>query len=140
MCLLVRGILRCHCLAFLSIPLSLTFHNPIIIFIISVTIPAPSAPPSGVEKIITTRQLIFTWTAPECIEQNGIITGYAVDFGVFLGVENQSIIKNVETRMFIASDLTPGVTYGFKVAAKTTAGVGPFTGSLLTFTPEARMS
>ena len=72
----------------------------------------------------------MSWTAIECIECNGVITGYEVDFQEQGGVR---IPGEVVNKTFTASGLTPHTNYIFRVAGVNSNGTGPFTyGSIIT--------
>ena len=73
---------------------------------------------------------MVTWNAIECIDQNGIIINYMVQFqeqddgaGVAGGV------VNVIGRTYTATGLTPATHYTFRVAGVTGGGTGPFSPS-----------
>ena len=67
---------------------------------------------------------MVTWDTIECIERNGIITGYTVVFQK-QGVAN--VPGNTVDRTFSAGGLTPGTYYTFQVAGVNIVGVGPLT-------------
>ena len=68
---------------------------------------------------------MVTWDTIECIERNGIITGYTVVFQEQGGA-------NVPGRTFSATELTPFTNYIFQVAGVNDAGTGVF--AVLTIT------
>ena len=82
---------------------------------------------------MTSRNIIVTWREIDCIERNGIITGYTV---VFQEQGGADVPGNSVDRTFSAGGLTPGRKYTFQVAAVNDAGTGPFTGSIAIFTTE----
>ena len=67
---------------------------------------------------------MVTWDTIECIERNGIITGYTV---VFQEQGGANVPGNTVGRTFSAGELTPGTNYTFQVAGVNDAGTGPFT-------------
>ena len=67
---------------------------------------------------------MVTWDTIECIESNGIITGYTV---VFQEHGGGTIHGEVMGQKFTANDLTPGTSYTFQVAGVNDVGTGPFT-------------
>ena len=69
---------------------------------------------------------MVTWDTIECIEQNGIITGYAVVFQERGGANVPGSVNTVD-RTFSAGGLTPGTGYTFQVAGISDVGRGPFT-------------
>ena len=76
---------------------------------------------------------MVTWDAIECIERNGIITDYVVEFQEQGG---DRIPGEVVGQNFTASGLTPATRYTFRVAGVSINGTGPFTTSAITSTDE----
>ena len=66
---------------------------------------------------------MVTWNTIECIERNGIITGYTV---IFQEQGGANIPGNTVGRTFSAGGLTPGQIYTFQVAGVNVAGIGVF--------------
>ena len=62
----------------------------------------------------------MTWDTIECIERNGIITGYTVVF------QEQGEANTVD-RTFSATELTSFTSYTFQVAGVNDVGTGPLT-------------
>ena len=85
---------------------------------------APTEAPRDVTPYITSRNITMTWDTIECIERNGIITGYTV---VFQEQGGANVPGNTVNRTFSAEGLTPGTNYTFQVAGVNDAGTGPFT-------------
>ena len=75
---------------------------------------------------------MVTWDTLECIERNGIITGYAV---VFQEQGGANVPGNTVDRTFSATELTPFTIYTFQVAGINDAGTGPFT-DIITITTD----
>ena len=69
---------------------------------------------------------MVTWEIIDCIESNGIITGYTVVFQE-QGRANVPGSVNTVDRTFSAGGLTPGISYTFQVAGVNDVGTGPFT-------------
>ena len=65
----------------------------------------------------------MSWGAIECIERNGEITGYTVEFQERGGA---IVHGEVMGQTFTASGLTPHVEYTFRVAGHNSNGRGPF--------------
>ncbi len=78
----------------------------------------------------------MSWDAIECIERNGVITGYEV---VFHEQGGARIPGEVVNQTFTASGLTPHTNYIFRVAGVNSNGAGPFTRSHQIFTDEDSM-
>jgi hypothetical protein len=77
---------------------------------------------------------MVTWDAIECIERNGIITGYAVELNGTTVPE-----EVVQGENFTTSGLTPARSYTFRVAGINTNGTGPFTNATVVSTDEDSM-
>ncbi len=82
------------------------------------------------------RSASVSWDAIECIERNGVITGYTVEFQEQSGAR---IPGEVVNQTFIASGLTPHTNYTFRVAGNSSNGMGPFSNILLFTTNEDGM-
>ena len=74
---------------------------------------------------------MVTWDTIECIERNGIITGYTV---VFQEQGGANVSGNTVDRTFSATELTPFTSYTFQVAGVNDGGTGPFTNLLTVIT------
>ena len=90
---------------------------------------APTGAPRDVVISMASRSINVTWDTIECIEGNGIITGYTV---VFQEQGGANVPGNTVDRIFSATELTPFTNYIFQVAGVNDAGTGPF--SVLTIT------
>ena len=104
--------------------------------------PSPVAPtgfPSTVMDTTTPRIAIVTWNAIECIDQNGIITNYMVQFleqdG---GASVAGGVVDVNDRTYTVSGLTPATPYTFRVAVVTSGGTGPFSPFRMVITMDGR--
>ena len=67
---------------------------------------------------------MVTWDTIDCIERNGVITSYSVEFQEEGGAD---IPGEVMGQSFTASGLTPNTSYTFRVAGVNANGTGPFT-------------
>ena len=67
---------------------------------------------------------MVTWDTIDCIERNGVITSYSVEFQEEGGTD---IPGEVMGQSFTASGLTPNTSYTFRVAGVNANGTGPFT-------------
>ena len=65
---------------------------------------------------------MVTWDTIECIEGNGIITGYTV---VFQEQGEANVPGNIVDKTFYAGGLTPFTSYTFQVAGVNDVGTGP---------------
>ena len=84
----------------------------------------PTGSPQGITPSVTSRSVSVSWNEIECIERNGMITNYTVEFSSLGG----SGVLMVNERRFNASGLTPFTNYTFRVAGINSNGVGPFSG------------
>ena len=87
--------------------------------------PAPSAAPTNVRMTVTNTSITVQWGAVPCIERNGDITGYIVQYGN----ETQNVSGGSVTETTI-SNLTPSTTYNIQVAAMNDADTGGFSSSI----------
>ena len=81
---------------------------------------------------------MVSWNAIECIDQNGIITNYMVQFQEQdggAGVAGGEV--DVNDRTYTVSGLTPATRYTFRVAGVTSGGTGPFSPARVVTTNEA---
>ena len=82
---------------------------------------------------------MVTWSAIECIDQNGIITGYAVQFQEQDGRASVAGgVVNVNNRTYTVSGLSPATRYTFRVAGITSGGQGPLSPARVVTTMDGR--
>ena len=62
----------------------------------------------------------------DCIHRNGLITGYSVQYGS----ETVSVSGDSSGGLYVISGLMPSTTYSIQVAAKTSAGRGPYSAAV----------
>jgi hypothetical protein len=86
---------------------------------------APSTAPIISISSINPRTLTVTWSPLDCIERNGEVIGYAVNF-YEIGHMELGIPMGVTGDSFTASNLIPGGVYTFVVAAINDYGTGPY--------------
>ncbi len=91
---------------------------------------APSAPPRNVIRTTTSRSITVTWDTINCIERNGIITSYTVEFGPS---GNPTMMTGITELTFTANRLTPFTNYTFRGAGVNSAGTGVYS-TIITFT------
>ena len=84
---------------------------------------APTASPHVNISSATSRSVSVSWTQIRCIERNGPITSYTVEFQEVGGALIPGVVVN---RTFIVSGLTPYTNYTFRVAGVNDNGTGPF--------------
>ena len=76
----------------------------------------------------------MSWDAIDCIERNGVITGYEVEFQRVDGIATTD--GEVVGQTFTASGLQPFTNYTFQVAGVNSEGWGPFTDTIVIQTNE----
>ena len=98
---------------------------------------APTGFPSTVMDTTTPDTAMVTWNTIECIDRNGIITDYVVQFQE---QESEADVDGgvVNGRTYTVSGLTPATRYTFRVAGVTSGGTGPFSPARVVTTMEAR--
>ena len=95
---------------------------------------APTAPPQSINSLSTSsRSVSVSWIQIRCVERNGPITNYTVEFQVVGGAVIPGVVVN---RTFTASGLTPYTNYTFRVAGVNDNGTGPFTNATSVMTEE----
>ena len=88
---------------------------------------APTSPPTDVTIIAHfSTSIVVLWKPPIKQGQNGVITGYVVELSPVSSsyIARQSVGGNIDLYTF--TNLKPHRNYNVRVAAKTLAGVGPF--------------
>ena len=81
--------------------------------------------PRNIAFSVTARSVSVSWNEIECIERNGMITNYTVEFSSLGGSVIPGVLM-VDERRFTASGLTPFTNYTFRVAGVNSNGTGPF--------------
>ena len=95
---------------------------------------APTAPPHNIKFPTTTsRSVSVSWTQIRCIERNGPITSYRVEFRKMRGALIPGVMMN---RTFTASGLFPYTNYTYRVAGVNDNGTGPFSNVTSVLTEE----
>ena len=95
---------------------------------------APSGAPRNVVFTAASRSVSVSWTTIDCIERNGVITGYEVEFRRVDGTATTD--GEVVGQTFTASGLQPYTVYTFQVAGVNSEGRGPFTDTIIIPTDE----
>ena len=96
-------------------------------------LPAPSGPPLNVQLNVS-RALLFQWDQPDCRERNGIVISY--DVNIINVKTREHNISTSDTARKVFQHLSPYMDYTLQVAARTRAGLGPFSGEILAKTEE----
>ena len=88
----------------------------------------PSGAPQSLEAMfVQPTEVFLMWRQIPCVQQNGLITGYVVQYYASCGADrNMQRNKSVVTNNTIINGLTPNFKYTFQVAAVNVNGTGPF--------------
>lgn len=88
----------------------------------------PSGVPQLLEAIfIGPTEIFLRWRELLCVQQNGPIVGYVVQYFATCGADRHiQLNKSVVTPGDIINDLTPDTEYAFQVAAVNVNGTGAF--------------
>lgn len=93
-------------------------------------VPIPVNPPSNVQAILSRRRGKVSWHTPHLLGIQG--RGSWQDWNYQLEITNEDngnsrqILHNIKSSRIIVGNLTSNTNYKFRVAAYTTAGIGPF--------------
>ena len=88
--------------------------------------PAPSAAPQGVSiSALSDTELKAKWNWPPWNRRNGIISGYTIHYGTDQSVYTTMELLPTQTS-FTINGANAYTTYYVRVAASTSAGMGPF--------------
>ena len=89
--------------------------------------PAPSAAPNSVSVYaMSSSSITVQWGAVPCIQRNGDITGYSVQYGN----ETMFVSGDFSGGMYVISNLEPSTTYSIQVAAINDDLIGPYSTAL----------
>ena len=93
---------------------------------------APSAPPSSVSATVeNSTSITVQWGEVPCIHQNGVITGYSVQFGVMGSGNTQTIpVDGAATTETTITGLTPSTTYSISVAGVNNQLIGTYSSAV----------
>ena len=96
---------------------------------LSFLVPSAHLPVSAFNA--TTSSITVQWGPVLCIQRNGDITGYSVQYGVQGSGSTQSVnVSGGDSTDTTISELTPSTTYNFAVAAVNSAGTGVYSDPL----------
>lgn len=88
-------------------------------------ITAPRGTPSNVSaRVLSSTSMLITWDEVECLQRNGIITNYNVQYepNNYSALPMTMITVN---NFLMVTNLIPRTNYTFQVAAENTNGTGP---------------
>ena len=111
-----------------------TVSNTVILIILIILLVSTGVP-QDITPSVTARSVNVSWNEIECIERNGMITNYTVEF-LSLGGSAIPGVLMVNERRFTASELTPFTNYTFQVAGDNSNGTGPFSNITIIETAE----
>ena len=105
---------------------------------ISITLtnfPAPSAPPTSVKVLaLNSTAVTVQWGPVPCIEQNGDITGYSVQYWEVGSGSTQTMpVSGGSATEADISGLLSNTKYVVEVAAVNSAGIGVYSGDQILF-------
>ena len=82
---------------------------------------------------------MVTWNSIECIDRNGLIIDYEVQFQEQESeVDVAGGVVDVIGRTYTVGGLTPATHYTFRVAGVTSGGTGPFSPATVVTTMDGR--
>ena len=93
---------------------------------------APSAPPSSVNTTVeNSTSITVQWGEVPCIHQNGVITGYSVQYGVMGSGNTMTLpVDGAATTEAIITGLTPSTTYSISVAGVNDQLIGTYSSAV----------
>ena len=102
---------------------------------------APSAPPSSVSvSEVTSSSMTVQWGPVDCIQRNGDITGYSVQYKKVGSVSTHNrTVSGSNTSEAIIMNLMPSTMYIVQVAAINDAGDGVYSEPLTVSTNDSTM-
>ena len=75
----------------------------------------------------TATTITLTWDEINCVDRNGVITGYMIQYGITTFNTSLNVTgTSASDRTFTAFGLVPLTTYMFRIAAVNSDGVGPY--------------
>ena len=76
---------------------------------------------------VTSSVITVQWGEVHCVDQNGAITGYSVQYGVMGSGNTQTMtVSGASTTQTTITGLNPSTTYSIQVAAVNSAGTGVY--------------
>ena len=89
---------------------------------------APSAAPRDLLfNSVNSKNITLTWRNINCIQRNGIITSFDVEYGQVDGPLTTIRIGSSDTTSYIVIGLLPFTEYRFQIAGVNSGGPGPYT-------------
>ena len=92
----------------------------------------PSGSPTVVSTTSTSTTITVHWEPVDCIDHNGVITGYSVQYEeVESGTSETLSVTDGSTLQLLIEDLSTTTNYSVAVAAVNSADTGPYSDSYL---------
>ena len=93
---------------------------------------APSAPPSSVNATVeNSTSITVQWGSVPCIDQNGVITGYSVQYGVMGSGNTMTLpVDGAATTQTTIDNLMSSTTYSISVAGVNDQLIGTYSSAL----------
>ena len=85
----------------------------------------PSSPPENITTETTVLNITVKWDPVDCMHQNGLITGYSIQY-YQQGRQAETINNTTVMLEFTITDLQPYTVYVIGVAAVNDAGIGVY--------------
>ena len=85
---------------------------------------APTGVPQNITSSVAARSINVSWNEIECIERNGMISNYSVEFSPLGGSVIPGVVM-MDERRYTVSGLTPFTNYTFQVAGVNSVSTGP---------------
>ena len=83
---------------------------------------------------MTPFSITVQWGPVDCIQRNGEITGYLVQYAVQKSDTTQTVNVSGDTNETTITGLEPATSYVIKVAAVNSAGTGKYSGAIFVLT------
>ena len=83
---------------------------------------------------ITATTITVQWEEIDCSEENGVITGYSVEYWQVEAGNESALNMTVSGDNATISSLMPSTNYSIRVAAENSAGTGPYSNALYAVT------
>ncbi len=90
------------------------------------TVPSGS-PGVAIATTIRSTNITLTWTEIECLDRNGVITSYTIQYGEG-NTRDMTINTQSNATTHLITGLKPFTQHTFNVAGINSVGIGPFSG------------
>ncbi len=87
---------------------------------------APSGSPGvAIATTIRSTNITLTWTEIECLDRNGVITSYNIEYGEG-NTRDMTINTQSNATTHLITGLKPFTNYTFSIAGVNSVNIGPF--------------